>query len=102
MKELNRSFIDQNYQTWLGMRLLNHRPGFAQLELPVRSEFLNVSGTVHGGVVASVADCALGCAILSDLAPGMTCASIEIKSSLCVTVRCVSMPVSSAVESVSE
>lgn len=87
LKEIERAFTDRNFLTWLGMRLIKHHPGFAQIELPVRPEFIQTAGTVHGGIIATVADCALACAILSELDPGATCSSIEIKVNYLTPVR---------------
>ena len=39
----------------------------------------NPIGTVHGGVIATVLDTALGCAVLSTLPPGRGCTTLEIK-----------------------
>ncbi|ABB32479.1 acyl-CoA thioesterase [Geobacter metallireducens GS-15] len=87
LTELERSFTEKNYQTWLGVRLVRHKPGFVHLELPVRPEFLNTLGTVHGGFLANLADSALCSAILSELPPGITCSSIEIKVNYLLPVR---------------
>lgn len=87
LKEIDRAFIDRNFLTWLGMRLNEHRPGFVQIELPVRPEFIQTAGTVHGGILATVADCALACAILSELDPGATCYTIEMNVNYLAPVR---------------
>lgn len=87
MKEINRAFVDPNFLTWLGMRLLDQRPGAARLELPVRPEFIQISGAVHGGIVATIADAALACAVLSELGPGITCSTIEMKVNYLAPIR---------------
>jgi acyl-CoA thioesterase len=46
----------------LGIRLLEYREGFARAEMPVKPEFLNPLGTVHGGCLYSLADSVGGCA----------------------------------------
>ncbi|MEO8275913.1 MAG: PaaI family thioesterase [Thermoanaerobaculia bacterium] len=40
---------------------------------------LNPNGVLHGGIAALVCDTACGCAVLSELLPGVTCATLEIK-----------------------
>lgn len=40
---------------------------------------LNPNGVLHGGIAALVCDTACGCAVSSELPPGETCATLEIK-----------------------
>ncbi len=44
----------------LGIRLVEVRPGYACLRMPVRDDMLNFVGTVHGGVLFTLADTAFG------------------------------------------
>ena len=53
--------------------------GNASATLDVRPELLNPHGVVHGGVLFSMADTVMGAALYTTLAPGETCATIEIK-----------------------
>ena len=53
--------------------------GKASATLDVRPELLNPHGVVHGGVLFSIADTLMGAALYTTLAPGETCATIEIK-----------------------
>lgn len=87
MKEINRAFTDPNFLTWFGVRLVDYHPGFVRLELPVRPEFIQIAGAVHGGVLATIADAALACAILSEVEPGITCSTIEMKVNYLAAVR---------------
>lgn len=51
----------------LGIRFVAVGPDGAELALPIRAEFLNSIGVVHGGVYASLADTGLGAAIYGRL-----------------------------------
>jgi uncharacterized protein (TIGR00369 family) len=53
----------------LGVEVLEARDGTARVSLPVRPDHLNVGGTVHGGVVCTLVDVAVGVACHS-LDPG--------------------------------
>lgn len=53
--------------------------GRARFALAVRPEHLNPHGVLHGGVVYSLVDYAMGGALTSRLEPGERCATLEIK-----------------------
>ncbi len=63
----------------LGIHRTAMTDGLARFELEVRPEHLNPHGVVHGGVVYSLADYAMGGALTSRLHPGERCATLEIK-----------------------
>jgi acyl-CoA thioesterase len=44
------------FSQWLGISLLELRPGYAKISMTVRPEMLNGLGIVHGGVAFSLAD----------------------------------------------
>lgn len=47
------------FSAWLGVELLEVRPGACRLRMRVRDEMLNGFGVCHGGVTFSLADSAL-------------------------------------------
>lgn len=51
------------FAQYLGIETLESREGFVRLRLPVRPDLLNGHGTVHGGVLASLVDNAVGAAL---------------------------------------
>ena len=63
----------------LGMRPGTFGDGRCSFALTVRPDHLNPYGTVHGGVVYSLVDQAMGGALFSKLEPGERCATLEIK-----------------------
>lgn len=53
--------------------------GRSRFELAVGPAHLNPHGVVHGGVVYTLVDYAMGGALTSRLGPGERCATLEIK-----------------------
>ena len=63
----------------LGARRADMGEGSCRFELIADPRHLNPHGAVHGGVVYSLVDYAMGGALTSRLAPGERCATLEIK-----------------------
>lgn len=53
--------------------------GRCRFDLTVRPEHMNPHGVVHGGVVYSLVDHAMGGALTSQLGPGERCTTLEVK-----------------------
>lgn len=60
--ELARAFDESGYGRLLGMRVVELESGRAKVALALKPEHLNAAGLVHGGLIASLADHAFGCA----------------------------------------
>ena len=80
---------DQASQS-LGMELLEVRPGFARLRMPVRAEFLNGLGSCHGGYMFLLADSAFAfaCTTTATSLP-LACFSCRKASSSTICWSCV-------------
>jgi uncharacterized protein (TIGR00369 family) len=63
----------------MGFRLVEVGPGRAVFEGEPGPHLLNPLGGVHGGVALTLIDSAAGCAVHSELAPGIGYATIETK-----------------------
>ena len=61
----------------LTTRSLEH--GRVRMAITPAGYHYNPIGSVHGGVIATVLDTVLGCAVLSTLPPGRACTTLEIK-----------------------
>jgi acyl-CoA thioesterase len=70
---------DATFGQLLGMRLVTVELGRVEFRLATRPEFANPLGTMHGGVVASMLDSALGCAVHSTLDAGDWYTTLELK-----------------------
>lgn len=64
----------------LGIRRVAFSGGRASFALTVRRAHMNPYGVVHGGVIASLIDYAMGGALTSILPAGERCATLEIQT----------------------
>ncbi len=64
---------------FLGMDIEDVEPGQAIARLEVTENLLNPNGVVHGGVLFTMVDTAMGGATMSVLEEGQSCASIEVQ-----------------------
>jgi uncharacterized protein (TIGR00369 family) len=55
----------EGFPGWLGIRELDADDGTARLEIDAGSDHLNQAGVVHGGVLATLVDSAMGLAARS-------------------------------------
>lgn len=65
-------------KAFLGLEIEDGEPGQAEAWLDVGDDHMNPNGVVHGGVVFTLADTAMGRATMSILDEGQFCASIEV------------------------
>lgn len=63
----------------LGVRRTAMARGHSSFTLTIRPEHMNPHGVVHGGVIYTLVDYAMGGALTSELAPGERCATLEVK-----------------------
>lgn len=50
---------DDAFSRWLGIEVVDIKPGFAKLQMQVREEMINGFHIAHGGIAFSLADSAL-------------------------------------------
>jgi uncharacterized protein (TIGR00369 family) len=79
LRQILRARDGAPFAQLLGMRLTAVELGKVEFTLTTRPEFSNPLGTVHGGVVASMLDSALGCAVHSTLDAGDWYTTLELK-----------------------
>lgn len=63
----------------VGMHIDEASAGHSRCSLAVQDFHINSTGVVHGGVLFTLADTAMGAAVHSSLEDGEICATIEIK-----------------------
>jgi uncharacterized protein (TIGR00369 family) len=68
----------QPFSVFLGAEITVMAPGEAVIELPIKSEFLQQFGVVHGGVISYLADNALTFAGGSQLGPSVLTSEYKI------------------------
>lgn len=59
-----REVMKDTYNDILGLKFLTYQEGFCRAVLPVRQEFLNPNGSLHGGLLYTIADTVGGVAAL--------------------------------------
>lgn len=52
-------FNQDHFSQWLGIEIVDVKPDYCLLKMPIRQEMINGLKTVHGGVIFSFADSAL-------------------------------------------
>jgi len=81
LQEIRERFASSEFQAFVGARLERVEPDHVDVSLRVEPRHLNLSGTLHGGMIATLADTATGLAYRSGLADDQS----AVTSSLSVT-----------------
>jgi uncharacterized protein (TIGR00369 family) len=63
----------------LNMRIDAFGPGWIEFSIVPQPYMLNIAGTLHGGVLATVLDSALTCALVTQLPAGLACATTDFQ-----------------------
>lgn len=63
LQSIKHHFENDRFAASSGMRLVELRPGYAKTSMTVEDRHLNSVGTVHGGVIFTLADFAFGAAV---------------------------------------
>ncbi len=63
----------------LGFRVISVQPGEAIVEMDTAADHANPMGTLHGGILCTIADSAMGIAHASILEAGETGTTLELK-----------------------
>ena len=66
------------FHRWAGIDLVRAEPGKVEVALRAEDHHLNLLGTVHGGMLASVADTAMGLAMRTRAEPGSTYVTAQL------------------------
>jgi len=69
---------DAPFYRWSGMTIADAQDGSVTLALELADHHLNIQGLAHGGVIATLADAAMGLSLRSALEPGRRHVSVEI------------------------
>lgn len=71
----------------IGMVFTAVDTGTVSVRMPVEPQFANLNGTVHGGILSTLLDTVMGCAVLSTLAEGELHTTLELKVNFVRAVR---------------
>jgi len=69
---------DAPFYRWSGMAIADAEEGSVTLALELADHHLNIQRVAHGGVIATLADAAMGLSLRSALEPGRRHVSVEI------------------------
>lgn len=78
LEELRALVADAPFYRWSGMAIAAAEDGSVTLALELADHHLNIQGLAHGGVIATLADAAMGLSLRSALEPGRRHVSVEI------------------------
>ena len=78
LDSLRALVADAPFYRWSGMTIADAEDGSVTLALELADHHLNIQGLAHGGVIATLADAAMGLSLRSALEPGRRHVSVEI------------------------
>lgn len=79
--------VENPFGDLVGLEFTDLEAGASTCELAVGDRHRNPYGTVHGGVLYTMADTGMGAALFAGLGPEEVCATIEIKMNHLQPVR---------------
>ena len=59
IKVVDKMMANDAFSQWLGIEIIDIKPGYAKLEMTVSDEMVNGFGVSHGGIIFSLADSTL-------------------------------------------
>ncbi len=68
--ELSARMAETPFYAWSGLELVRAARGEADVAFDAGPDHVNVQGLVHGGMLATLADTAMGLAVRTELEPG--------------------------------
>lgn len=75
---LRAAVADSAFYRWSGMTLEDVRTGAVTLGLDLEEHHVNIQGLAHGGVLATLADAAMGLSVRSAVGPGRRHVTVEM------------------------
>ena len=76
--ELRERLRASPFYRWSGIELVDARPGAADVAFEAGTDHVNLQGFVHGGVLATLADTAMGLAVRTSLEPGRRHVTVQL------------------------
>jgi uncharacterized protein (TIGR00369 family) len=75
LRELLRG---SGFYRWIGVELVDASAGHVEIGFEAGPEHLNLQGLVHGGILATLADSAMGLAVRTVLEPGRRHVTVQL------------------------
>jgi uncharacterized protein (TIGR00369 family) len=76
--DLRERLRGSEFYRWAGIELVDASPGFVEIAFHAGPEHVNLQGLVHGGMLATVADTAMGLAVRTILEPGRRHVTVQL------------------------
>ena len=76
--ELRARLQSSPFHTWAGIELVDASKGEVTVQIQAGSEHRNLQGLIHGGLLATLADVAMGLAVRTAVEPGRRHVTIEL------------------------
>jgi uncharacterized protein (TIGR00369 family) len=76
--DLRDRLQDSEFYRWAGVEVTDASPGVVEIEFEAGSQHLNLQGLVHGGILATLADTAMGLAVRTVLEPGRRHVTVQL------------------------
>ena len=78
IEDLRALVADSPFYRWTGITVAHAEPGAVTVALALAEHHVNIQGLAHGGVIATLADAAMGLSLRSALEPGRRHVTIEM------------------------
>ncbi len=78
LRELRERLQGTPFYRWAGIELTDATPGHAEIAFEARPEHVNLQGLIHGGMLATLADTAMGLAVRTELGPGRRHVTVQL------------------------
>ena len=69
---------DSEFYRWAGVDVIDASPGVVEIAFEAGPQHLNLQGLVHGGILATIADTAMGLAVRTALQPGRRHVTVQL------------------------
>jgi len=75
---LRERLRDSAFYRWAGIELVDASPGHAEVAFEAKPEHVNLQGLIHGGMLATLADTAMGLAVRTVLEAGRRHVTVQL------------------------
>jgi uncharacterized protein (TIGR00369 family) len=76
--DLRERLQGSDFYRWAGVELIDAAPGRVEIAFEAGPHHLNLQGLVHGGLLATLADTAMGLAVRTVLQPGRRHVTVQL------------------------
>lgn len=78
IEDLRERLRGSDFYRWAGVELIDAAPGRVEIAFEASAHHLNLQGLVHGGILATLADTAMGLAVRTVLQPGRRHVTVQL------------------------